>query len=51
MLQHIVECVEQAQCATLALDEGEASEHAYVQSDWEAARVLLLGAGRRAMMG
>ena len=39
MLQHIVECVEQAQCATLALDEGGASEHAYVQSDWEAARV------------
>ena len=39
MLHHVVECVDQAECATLALDEGDAPEHAHVQSDWEAARV------------
>ena len=39
MLQHVVECVDQAECAMLALDEGDVLEHAHVQSDREAMRV------------
>ena len=39
MLQNVVECMDHAECAKLALDEGDVSEHAHVQSYREATPV------------
>ena len=39
LLKHVVECMDQAQSAMLALGEGDTAEHAHVRADLEATRV------------